>query len=213
MEPLTVAISGGVGAAAGALILYIIMSSSRRSSKETGDPEILSAKLDVKRFVHRAEIERARRDLNAILLEKDLVSGALTRVYEAEVDGRISRPEREELSSRYKKRLKEVEEKLGDAEITIEVGELERLREELVSLFERKMQQIDSRLQDARIKLDRMTKSAEHIQALEDVEKKPRAVKKSRVKTQEAEVDEKVKALREEVLEALARLEQMDIEG
>jgi hypothetical protein len=74
------------------------------------------------------------------------------------------------------------------------------------------MQQIDSRLQDARIKLDKMKTSLEYSKTLEDVEKKPRA-KKSRVKTEETEVDEKVKALREEVLEALARLEQMDIEG
>ncbi|MFQ6134686.1 MAG: hypothetical protein ACE5KU_02580 [Nitrososphaerales archaeon] len=212
MDPLTITISGGIGAAAGALILYIIMSSGGRVSEETKEPKILPVKSDVKRLVHRAEIEKARRDLNAVLLEKDLISGALTRVYEAEVEGRISRQERDELSARYKKRLKEVEEKFGDAEITIEVGELERLREELVNLFERKMQQIDSRLQDARIKLDKMKRSVEHIKTLEDVEKKPRA-KKRRAETEEAEVDEKVKALREEVLEALARLEQMDIEG
>ncbi len=212
MDPLTIAISGGIGAVAGALILYIIMSSGRRTAEDTAELKTMPAKFDVKRVIHRTEIEMARRDMNSILLEKDLISSALTRVYEAEVEGRISRREREELSSRYKKRLKEVEENLGDVEITIEVGELERLREELLNLFERKMQQIDSRLQDARIKLDKMKTSLEYSKTLEDVEKKPRA-KKSRVKTEETEVDEKVKALREEVLEALARLEQMDIEG
>jgi hypothetical protein len=157
-------------------------------------------------------MEKARRDLNSVLLEKDLISGALTRVYEAEVDGKISRAEREELATRYKKRLGEVEEKLGDTEITIEVGELERLRDELMNLFERKMHQIDNRLQDASVKLDKLKGQIEPVKTLEDIEKKSR-IKTRTPKKEEIEIDDKVKALREEVLEALARLEQMDIEG
>lgn len=212
MEPLTVAISGGVGAAAGALTVYLIM----RTREATEAPTSLPVKSGVKREIRRAEMEKARRELNAILLEKDLLSSALTRVYEAEVDRRISKQEREELAARYKKRLKEVEEKLGDAEITIEVGELERLREELVNLFEGKMRQIESRLDEARAKLDRLKGSARPLETLGEVEEEKmekRRAKKSRAKTEEVEVDEKVKELREEVLEALARLEQMDIEG
>jgi|TARA_B100000315_G_scaffold240154_1_gene259692 hypothetical protein len=209
MEPFTIALSGGVGAAVGALIIYFIMG-RRGESKQDNEPKLLGT--DFKRRINISEMEKARRDLNSVLLEKDLISGALTRVYEAEVDGKISRAEREELATRYKKRLGEVEEKLGDTEITIEVGELERLRDELMNLFERKMHQIDNRLQDASVKLDKLKGQIEPVKTLEDIEKKSR-IKTRTPKKEEIEIDDKVKALREEVLEALARLEQMDIEG
>jgi|TARA_B100000315_G_scaffold73426_1_gene67031 gas vesicle protein len=208
MDPFTIVLGGGIGAAVGALTIYLIMS-RRGESKHQNEPKLLGT--DFKRRINRSEMEKARRDLNTVLLEKDLISGALTRVYEAEADGKISHTEREELAARYKKRLGEVEEKLGDTEITIEVGELERLRDELMNLFEKKMHQIDNRLQDAGVKLNKLKGQIEPIKTLEDIEKKPR-VKTRTPKIEEIEVDDKVKALREEVLESLARLEQMDIE-
>jgi len=208
MDPFTIVLGGGIGAAVGALTIYLIMS-RRGEPKQQNEPKLLGT--DFKRRINRSEMEKARRNLNTVLLEKDLISGALTRVYEAEADGKISRTEREELAVRYKKRLGEVEEKLGDTEITIEVGELERLRDELMNLFEKKMHQIDNRLQDAGVKLNKLKGQIEPIKTLEDIEKKPR-VKTRTPKIEEIEVDDKVKALREEVLESLARLEQMDIE-
>ena len=208
MDPFTIVLGGGIGAAVGALTIYLIMS-RRGESKHQNEPKLLGT--DFKRRINRSEMEKARRNLNTVLLEKDLISGALTRVYEAEADGKISRTEREELAVRYKKRLGEVEEKLGDTEITIEVGELERLRDELMNLFEKKMHQIDNRLQDAGVKLNKLKGQIEPVKTLEDIEKKPR-VKTRTPKIEEIEVDDKVKALREEVLESLARLEQMDIE-
>jgi len=216
MDPLTIAISSGAGAITGALVYYLLSRNKRvppRVETPKGKP-----RNDVERRVNRTEMDKARRELNAILLEKDLVSTALTRVYEAEVDGRINKQEREELTSRYKQRMKEVESKLGDAEITIEVGELEKLRSELLNLFDGKMQQIESRLIDARTKLDKMKGYSEPVVPVDDIEKvleteeKPKP-KKTKPKTEETEIDDKVKALREEVLEALARLEQMDIDG
>ena len=209
MDPFTIVLGGGIGAAVGALTIYLIMS-RRGEPKQQNEPKLLGT--DFKRRINRSEMEKARRDLNTVLLEKDLISGALTRVYEAEADGKISRTEREELAVRYKKRLGEVEEKLGDTEITIEVGELERLRHELMNLFEKKMHQIDNRLQDAGVKLNKLKGQIEPVKTLEDIEKKSR-IKTRTPKKEEIEIDDKVKALREEVLEALARLEQMDIEG
>jgi len=210
MDTVTIALSIVVGAFLGGSIIYIITRKTNKEQKKQITSKIFKEGLNKR--INISEMEKARRDLNSVILEKDLISGALTRVYEAEVNGKINRTEREELSSRYKKRLKEVEEKLGDAEITIEVGELERLRDELMNLFERKMHQIDNRLHDASIKLDKLKGYSEPIKTIEEIEKK--STPRSKIpKIDEVEVDDKVKALREEVLEALARLEQMDIEN
>lgn len=244
MDPLTIAIGGVIGAAAGAVVVYFRMRSSapvvehKGASVSSSIGRTTPIRPVAARRVDRVEIEKARRELNAILLEKDLISSALTRVYEAEVEKRITKSEREELAARYKKRLKEVDDKFGNAEVTIEVGELERLREELMGLFDGKMRQIEDRLREAHTKLDHIKGPVHQIQLrpaveeLEEVEvevekgerkekdeqreqqqkplpKRSRAVSRS----EGAEVDDKVKELREEVLEALARLEQMDIEG
>jgi hypothetical protein len=237
MDPLTIAIGGVVGAATGALVVYLRMRSSKavveRKSSSVGSSIGRTAPIRsvASRRVDRTEIEKARRELNAILLEKDLISSALTRVYEAEVERRITKSEREELAARYKKRLKEVDDRLGNAEVTIEVGELERLREELMGLFDGKMRQIEDRLHEAHTKLDRIKGPVQvQLQPVEDleeveveVEKEGRSDQKEQKplpkrsrsvnRSERAEVDDKVKELREEVLEALARLEQMDIEG
>jgi hypothetical protein len=217
MEPLIIAISGGIGAAAGAFIVYL----ATRDRRPVVKSKTRHATWKASRRVDPIEMEKARRELNAIILEKDLISSALTRVYEAEVEKRITKQEREELSARYKKRMREVDDRLGNAEVTIEVGDLERLREELLSLFEGKMGQIEERLKEAHTKLDSIKgppQQIESLEVLEEVERgdiedqKPRA-RRGQKRTGEAKVDDKVKELREEVLEALARLEQMDIEG
>ena len=115
MDPLTIAIGGVIGAAAGAVVVYLRMRSSASVVEHKGasvsSPVSRTAPIRpvATRRVDRAEIDKARRDLNAILLEKDLISSALTRVYEAEVEKRITKSEREELAARYKKRLKEVD--------------------------------------------------------------------------------------------------------
>lgn len=209
MDILTIALSASLGAALGALIIFFIIKRGKKDKNQQKKSQIF--KTGLKKRINASEMEKARKDLNSVILEKDLISSALTRVYEAEVNGNIDRSEREELSSRYKKRLKEVEEKLGDAEITIEVGELERLRDELMNLFETKIYQIDNRLHDASIKLDKMKGYVTPIKTIEKIEKKSQSRSRT-TNMEEIEVDDKVKALREEVLEALARLEQMDIE-
>ncbi len=93
MDPLTITLGGGIGAAVGALTIYIIMT-RRGESKESNESKLLGT--DFKRRIKRSEMEKARRNMNTVLLEKDLISSALTRVYEAEVDGKISRSERDE---------------------------------------------------------------------------------------------------------------------
>jgi len=168
----------------------------------------------ISKLIQDFELEKARRDLKTLVLEKELLSNAITRVYEAESAGKISKDERERLSSKYRDQLKNVETQLGDRGLVIEVGELENLRRELVNLLERKLDQIESRLKEIKPQL-------EHVKTI-DVEsagvKEPKTKtieKKVEPKTRapEFEAEEKVKAIRKEVLDALARLEQMDLEG
>ena len=52
--------------------------------------------------IPKERLEKSKRELRTLVLEKELVSAALTRLYEAEVAREITRDEREILGSKYK---------------------------------------------------------------------------------------------------------------
>lgn len=212
MELFDIVIGLGIGFIIGSFIFYISSKSLKKQPKEKA--EVLSIKPSLpttqEKLIQMPDFERARKELNTLLLEKDLLSGALTRVYEAEVQNKITKEEREQLSNKYRVQLKAVEEKLSNAELLIEVGELENLRDELIGLFERKIGQIESRLDKAKAKLEEIRVPISKLPMPAKLERKE---EKSKMKAEEARVEDKVKALREEVLQALDRLEQIDIEG
>jgi hypothetical protein len=185
-----------------------------------------------KKTVTAEELERSKKEMRTLLLERDLLSGALTKVYEAENDGKITREEREMIAKRYSSQIRDLESKLSDKELTVEVGELEGLRDELMTLFREKIQNIETRLDQANERLPSVSpqqakglegslssgtrsKSAASVMTTvsaqssqgEDLE---RAVERKAPKRDDTEGERRVKAIRDEVMEALERLEQID---
>ncbi|MEM3382770.1 MAG: hypothetical protein QXL52_02950 [Nitrososphaerales archaeon] len=212
MELFDLVIGLGIGFIIGSSIFYALSKFSKKQLKEKAETSSIKLPLltTEEKLIQMPDLEKARKELNTLLLEKELLSSALTRVYEAEVQNKITKEEREQLSNKYREQLKVVEEKLSNAELLIEVGELENLKTELIGLFERKMTQIENRLNKAKARLEEIKAPIQKIPAQAKIEQKE---EKPRIKTEEAKVEDKVKALREEVLQALDRLEQIDIEG
>ena len=199
---------GGVGAS---LISYLILKRSSGSTSVVKDVTAPKIPIEAK-LIPQPELEKSRREMKTLRLEKELLASAITRVFEAEADSKITKEEREQLVAKYKQQLKSIEQKLGDVEVFIEVGELEGLRDELVNLLESKIGQIENRLQDARVRLEQLRGPLVPLEKAREIEKPiERKVEKPRPK-EESEADRKVRELRDEVLEALARLEQIDIE-
>lgn len=175
-----------------------------------------------KKTVTMDELGRSKKEMRTLLLERDLLSGALTKVYEAENEGKITREEREMIAKRYSSQIRDLESKLRDKELLVEVGELEGLRDELVSLFKEKIQNIETRLDQAKERLSIAPAPAEkEVEAArpkavvtaggqaqpEDLE---RVVERRTPKRDDTEGERRVKAIRDEVMEALERLEQID---
>jgi hypothetical protein len=196
------------GIVIGAVLVFVLARPSKKPAAQSQIPERLSSQ----RTISKEELDAARSEYKTLRLEKDLLAGALTRVFEAESHGKLSKAERELLTSKYREQIKQIDAKIADSEILVEVGELENLKDELLNLLETKVSQIERRLTDAQARLAQMRgpppvtiEEAKPPQQEEKAKSKP--VKK------EPTVDEKVKDVRNEVLEALARLEQMDVEG
>jgi gas vesicle protein len=206
MEAMDVLIGLVPGIIIGAVLVFIL----RYGKKEAPAAKTVPM---VERTILREELDKGKSDYKALKLEKELLAGALTRVFEAESKGKITKQERDMLTAKYREQIKQVDAKIGDLEVIVEVGELENLRSELVNLLETKVSQIERRLDDARNRLEQLRGPAPIIiqegeKPAEQEEKKDKKVAKK-----EPAVDDKVKDIRNEVLEALARLEQMDVEG
>lgn len=102
------------------------------------------------RSIPKSELEKSKRELRTLLVEKELVSAALTRLYEAEAAKEISKSEREVLGAKYVAELKVLDEKITKMDAFIQVGDLETLRNQLIQLVEQKIDSIDRRIESTR---------------------------------------------------------------
>ncbi|MDG6925218.1 MAG: hypothetical protein JRN09_01565 [Nitrososphaerota archaeon] len=227
VDPTTLALGVGTGAAVGIAVSYFVFSGRSGRTRVQVVQRDSSGQLR-KKSVTVEELEASKREMRTLILERDLLSAALTKVYEAESEGQITREEREMIARRYSSQIREFEAKLRDKELVVEVGELEGLRDELVSLFREKIQNIESRLDQAKERMRpmreearpepprpaRATASVATVVAAsatappDDLE---RAVeRKSPARRDESDGEKRVKALRDEVMDALAKLEEID---
>jgi hypothetical protein len=214
VDLLTALIAGAAGAGLGAGVAYLVFYSRPKPEPVRALARDASGNLATV-TIPGPELERSRREMRTIMIERDLLSSALMKLYEAESEGRITREEREAIAKRYSDQIKDMQAKLKDVELVVEVGELEKLREELVTLFQQKVQNLEARLDQAKERLN--------VVAPQAVKKEPaapraekgteleRAVEK-RARPEMTEGERRVKEIRDEVMEALTRLEQIDVE-
>jgi hypothetical protein len=231
LDPTTLLIGVAAGGAAGLGISYASFYPRGKNRKVQVMQRDEAGQLR-KKTVTADDLDKSRKEMRTLLLERDLLSGALTKVYEAENEGKITREEREMIAKRYSSQIRDMESKLSDKELIVEVGELEGLRDELMTLFREKIQNIETRLDQAKERLPSMsqqqakameapltasrakstvaplvtTASSQSGQG-EDLE---RAVERKSPKRDDTEGERRVKAIRDEVMEALERLEQID---
>ena len=214
VDLFTALVAGAAGLAAGGVAVYFVFY-SRGNPKEVVAASRPRGGMVSVSTISAPELEKSRREMKTIMVERDLLSASMMRLYEAESEGRITRDERETISKKYSDQIKDLQFKLKDVELVVEVGELEGLRGELMGLFEQKIENIEGRLEAARQRLgvtapDPVKKeaAAPRAERATDLE---RAVEK-RGRPEMSDSERRVKELRDEVMDALTRLEQIDID-
>lgn len=120
-----------------------------------------------KRLLSRNDLEKSKRELRTLSLERELVSGALTRLYEAEAAGQITKEEREVLAGKYRSELKELDSKIVKIDALVEVGDLETLRDQLLQLINEKVEAIDRRIERVKVVASPL------LNKVPEIEKKP----------------------------------------
>jgi hypothetical protein len=212
VDVLTVVVAGVVGLGLGGVASYLIFYT--RPKQERVVVKKVEPGSRSESTVTTADLERSKRDMRTIMVERDLLSSAMMKLYEAENEGRITREEREMISKRYSDQIKDLQSKLKDVELVVEVGELEGLRSELMTLFETKIQNIETRLESAKQRLGPAAPQPAKKEVAPKVDRGTdlERVVERRAKSEMSESEKRVKEIRDEVMDALTKLEQIDIE-
>jgi len=220
VDAVSAVLGAVVGIGGAAVVSYLVFYSRPRKVKTVvREPDGTLTKSTIP----ASSLEKSRREMRALMVERDLLSSALMKVYEAETDGRISKDEREIIAKKYSDQIKDLQSKLKDVELIVEVGELEALREELVTMFQEKVHNLETRLDQARERLEAVAPQIPAPMAAQSVVKKetvPRVEKptelekmvEKKAKPEMSESEKRMKEIRSEVLEALTKLERIDVE-
>ena len=164
----------------------------------------------------RPSSNAARTELVSLLFEKNLVAEAITRVYEASQDGRIDRLERDRLLLKYKQQLDSLNQRITVVQPVADLVDMTELRNNLVSLIENKISALDQKILEIK-----SSSGLKHVQQNDAVDEKvqriiaetsrvqqPSSVEQQPFKAEEKSIDQ----LQNEIIQALQRLEQVEID-
>ena len=173
----------------------------------------------LKKTITSTDVSRSRDRLRLASLERDIIGDALTKIYEAETRGQISDSEKNQLLQRYKTDLKRVDGEIDTHKRTVDLYELESAKEDLLKSFQEKMLEIDLKISQIRptVTTPIETTGKPPDSSKTDVpptppppnppkERPPKEKPKNKA-------EERLETIREEVLKAMERLEQIETEG
>jgi hypothetical protein len=177
----------------------------------------------IRKSVTEADILKARNKLRVANLERDIIGDALTKIYEAEAKGTINDSEKNQMIQPYKNDLKRVDAEIDTYRKTVDLYELEAAKEDLFKRFQETFLEIQARIEKIKPSLGQV--STIEFKAVEQkpVPPKPDTPEQSEENAPPREkpprekarnkAEEKIETIREEVLKAMERLEQIETEG
>jgi hypothetical protein len=222
-EILLYAVAIGAVLSIVAVLFYMWKSGNRKDEKtmaKEDEKEEKNPVFKVKRSVSADEANKARNELKVLNLESEITSYALTRLYEAEAEGKISEEERKRLLESYKRKMEDLERQINNFQLLSGLHELEKAQEELVNTFYGKFGEITKKVDDLRAKLgiaskEEVIKSPKSQEEEKKEEAKPASskVRHEEAKPKRTDAEERIEKIREEVLKVLERLEQIETEA
>jgi hypothetical protein len=227
------------------LIIYAM----RRREKKPKQPEPKKVSLDpeaaanipfkLSRSIQAGTATNAKDELRILDLEREILSDAIRRLYEAHAEGKISEAEREKLASSYKARMSSIKESIQKDEGIIALHELESMQADLMTLFSERFGELTTKVDELRTRIDvkpireipvKMPKmetaptqmedeeeaeeeTGETSESSEEKPKKKPPKPKVEKETQKTEAEKRIESIRSEVEKVLDRLGQMEIES
>ena len=173
----------------------------------------------LKKSITSNDVSRSRDRLRLANLERDIIGDALTKIYEAETRGQINESEKNQLLQRYKTDLKRVDGEIDTQKRTVDLYELESAKEDLLKSFQEKMLEIDLKISQIRPSITKVSETLPKLPDPPRTETSPTPPTPNPPKERLAKekpknkAEERLETIREEVLKAMERLEQIETEG
>ena len=172
--------------------------------------------LTMKHSVTTEEVKRSRDELRLLGLEREIVSYAIRRLYEAEAEGKISEDERNRLASEYQDRMTRIKDTISRSGSIVALHELETMQDDFLKSFSEHFSNINQKIEDLRSRLE--IKQVEEVSAPllslqptatpKPEEEKPKLPQPP----QKTEAEERIDKIKEEIEKVLERLEQTETE-
>ena len=173
----------------------------------------------IERSISREDATQAREELRIMDLEREILGGAIRRLYEAHAEGKITEKERERIAQTYKSRMMMVKEAISKDESLVALHELEIMQEDLIKLFSERFDELSTKVDELRSRVE-----VEPIREITiPVAKKPattlpqkpakgRQKKTTKKPSPRTEAEKRIEKIRLEVEKVLEKLGQMEIE-
>ena len=233
MDSTTTLMVALLTASAAAVFIFIFLILRMKGKKEVvSEPELSEiGKLDfqsfrISRSISQNQAEKAREELRILELEREILSDAIRKLYEAHAEGKISETERDRLLAHYRDRMLSVKEAIEKNQSVVALHELEAMQEDLIKLFNERFDELNRKIEELRTKVQ--VAPVEEIKPLEIIPpastekktpKKPatrRKRKKKEKKEKEgrkSEAERRIEEIKAEIERVLARLGQMEVEA
>jgi len=217
-----------------AIVIFAMRGQRRRRKKKSEDiepiPELRGYPFKVTKSVPVNEASHAKDELRILDLEREILSDAIRRLYEAHAEGKITEQERERLAETYKARMMLVKDAMSKDESLVALHELETMQEDLMKLFSQKFDDLSSKIDELRSKaqlksikavtitpkiLEQAETSGEDDERTggEEKAKRKRKPPSQKAESQRTEAEKRIEQIRSEVEKVLDKLGQMEIES
>jgi hypothetical protein len=230
-DPVTIIAIVSVVTIAIVIVIYAMRKLGKTPKETPGkaeEPDLAGLPFKITKSVQSNDASQAKNELRILDLEREILSDAIRRLYEAHADGKISEQERERLASSYKSRMMAVKDSMAKDETIVALHELEGMQEDLMKLFSERFGDLSTKVEELRAKIDvqpikeipvKMPKPETpeelDIGEEEEAEKgKPKRKKKAPSKpSPKTEAEKRIEEIRNEVEKVLDKLGQMEIES
>lgn len=192
---------------------------TREAVKETVEKKVSTPVTRIESSSIIEDVERIKNELRAMDVEKEIVGYALTRLYEAETEGKIAEKDRTQLLEKYKDEMQHLDKEIEKKQMIVKLHDLEETKASLVEMLHSKLDEINRNIEDIKVSLG--ISSVETTQAKaqppQQAETTPAKAKKEEEKPApkaraKSKAEERIEAIQEEVLKVLERLEQIETE-
>jgi len=217
---LDVLIAGG--AIAVAVIVLYAMRSRKKPIEKSLENQVETRKswlpFKSQRTVTHEEAKKSKERLKRLELEREILSYAIRRLYEAQAEGRISEEERESLAHRYKTRMMKVRDSISNSESVVALQELETMQQDLIKLFSERFDELGDKVEELRTRLEvepvkEVPIPAPTTKEMESPIKERRKGRKRPAAPRKTDAEKRIEEIRAEVEKVLERLGQIEVES